>query len=713
MKFLLSKFSVCLSRISGNPVFIGVIIGLATFLSYRHTFQSPFHFDDVYFIQQHAVIRRFDPIWIWQNLYHPSRFISFLSFAANYALHQDAVFGYHVVNTVIHGLNGFLIYWLTRLMLHSPYVLSQHNLSSAIHIFSPLFAALFFVLHPVQIESVTYVCQRFTSLATFFYLMSLCCYVQGRYALSWRWALWAGAGLSAVLGMLSKQITITLPLTLLMSEFFFLHAPRKGSLWQRCKDWRLFIGMGILAVFLCVIPFLYAFQVSSMLSMRAPSNSHPGDFLTPFSYFLTQSRVVMTYARLIFFPIAQNLLYDFPMSTALWQPLTTLLCFMGIALMGFFSLQLFRRHRLISFGILWFLMTLSVESTFIVIKHVIFEHRLYLPLVGVAMALAGGGLALMREPRKALGVVLVVSVVLGGLTYQRNRVWQTREALWTDVAHKIPHRGRPYASLASIYVDQKQYDKALPLLNKAIALNPKQFKAHNNRGILLKEKGRLLEAIDDFDVGLMLDPGNVEALNNRGNTYQQLGRYPEALDDFNDILKRYPYNVQAYGNRAVVYGEIGEYAKALRDIEIALQGDSGNVHYENNRCVMYFRDGQFQKAVESCCRVLAKNPNYVQAYHNRGLAYKRLGKLELALKDFNEALLLDPYFHLAYNDRGIVWGLLQNYDNAIKDFTQVIALDGDLASAYFNRALAYKLKGNMKQAFADQQKAQSLGYQLK
>jgi len=324
-------------------LFIGTII-------YSNTFNAPFQFDGKEYILKNPSVRNFKDVTdTWQRgLGHRARFVTFVTFGLNYYFHQYQVFGYHVVNLAIHLINAILVWWFIRLTFLTPAIkekkVCEHKDVIAV------MAALLFLAHPLQTQAVTYITQRFASLATLFYVLSMCLYIKGRQGNK---IFFLGCIVSTVLGMLTKEIVITLPFSILLYEWCFL---RDESGQEKPRN---MIPIKILIPVLCfflIIPALYSFQIVGMLTKHGLSGSHQGDYLTAGTYFLTQFRVVATYIRLLFFPIGQNLDYDFSMSHALWEP-STLACFLFLLSIFVFALKVFPKYRMISYGIFWFFLT--------------------------------------------------------------------------------------------------------------------------------------------------------------------------------------------------------------------------------------------------------------------------------------------------------------------------------------------------------------------
>ena len=203
-----------------------VLLGI---LIYSNTFQSSFHFDDEIYILENYSIRN---IWnlrgIWD--FFPTRFVAFFTFALNYTFHRFHLFGYHLVNLIIHLGASILTWWFIRLIFETP-AIKKHRLSEYKSSIS-LFAAFLFLSHPIQTQAVTYIWQRCTSLVAFFYLFSLCFYFKSRLLQGIKNAasrentfynLSLGSG---VLALFTKENALTLPLIVLLCEFYFFKETR-------------------------------------------------------------------------------------------------------------------------------------------------------------------------------------------------------------------------------------------------------------------------------------------------------------------------------------------------------------------------------------------------------------------------------------------------------------------------------------------------------
>ena len=511
--------SMSLTRTTWFQTSMLIIVGA---LAYANSFNVPFLFDDETSIVNNTVLRDLYGFLRDGYSYNPNRFIGYLSFAGNYALGGLTVSGYHAVNLTIHLANALLVYALVRLVLVTPLVNAgprvtrSHDDTSGEFWFAslmPFLVALLFVCHPLQTQAVTYIVQRLTSLSTLFYLTSLVLYLQ------WRLAYESGApalsfrvGLAlllsvaaAVLAMKTKEIAATLPFMALLSEFALFGKPDRKRL----------ALLAPLLVTVLVVPL-------TMLNLHQPAGDILSDVsvvtadttaLNRGSYLITQFGVILTYLRLMVFPLGQNLDHDIPISYSLFEfrPLVSLFVLLCI-LAG--AGDLWRRSasgsrsavtgfaRMGAFGIFWFFIALSVESSIVPIRDVLFEHRVYLPSVGFCMAVVAlVGLVAGRIGRKLLSgwqfaaaVLVVVALIFAGTTFARNRVWRDGVTLWSDVRDKSPRKYRAYSMLGTYYADEGRTSEALTALETAVQLNPKAYDSLFNLAQVYGWQGRNQEA---------------------------------------------------------------------------------------------------------------------------------------------------------------------------------------------------------------------------
>jgi tetratricopeptide (TPR) repeat protein len=629
------------------------IIILLGIIIYSNSFHCSFHFDDLENIVDNSKIHNLADVNAWWNFY-PTRPIGIFSFALNYHFNQLDVFYYHLVNLIIHLINACLVWWLTLLILSSP-VMKDQPIAKNKKILAFLMALLF-VSHPLATQSVTYIIQRMASMAAMFYLLSLALYVKARLANKrdkQTYLLFAGSLFTGVLAVLTKENAYTLPFAIILFELFFL---RTKKLSINFRDYRVSLSI---AVLLGII-ILVLIKFSSFIFKTIPPGLGHAYTVTPLNYLFTQFSVIVKYIQLLFLPVNQKLDYDFPISNTFFE-IRTLLCLMVLLSLIILAVSSFKRNRIISFGIFWFFLTLSVESSFIPINDLIFEHRTYLPSFGFFLILCTGIYVLFWKKSKYLAIVIFV-IITGSnsiLTFERNKVWKDDLTLWNDNVAKTPNLAIALVNRGYAYSQIDQWDNAIDDYSKALENYPTYARAYVNRGVAFGKLGHYDKAIADCSMAIALDPKYTEAYYDLGIAEVDNGQWEKAIADCSKAIELQPDYAKAWYNRGVAYGKLEQLDKAIADYSKAAGIDQNYSPPYFNLGLIHIKLGQWDKAIDDFSRVIEISPNSTDAYCNRGVAYGSLGQYEKAIANFSAALEIDPKNSKAYADREYAYRKLQ------------------------------------------------------
>jgi Tfp pilus assembly protein PilF len=622
-----------------------ILILLLGFLAYSNTFGVPFQFDDEDYIETNIFVTQpgkiFSPLSTASRLPEGNvrltvftRYLGHLSFALNYVLGGLEPTGYHAVNLAVHLINALLVYWLVVLTFRTPRM-NGSRLGESSRLIA-LFSALLFVSHPVQTQAVTYLTQRFTSLCAMFYLVSLTLYIKARLSEGRKCrALYLFSFVSALTAMFTKEIAFTLPVAIALYEFMFLESGLKG----RVKKLLPYLLLMPIVPILVLVTDVELDSCRSIFDVVAGATTTQHE-TTRWEYFLTQQRVITTYLRLLVLPINQNLDYDYPVFHELLDPqvLPPFLLLMSVFGLG---LHLLRRSstsepalRLIAFGIFWFFIAASVESSVIPIVIVISEQRVYLPSAAFFPAFVAGifyateKIGVKKIFAVTAAVCIAVAVSFSVAAYSRNAVWKTELSLWTDVVSKSPGNWRGHYNLGNALRDAGAIDKSIEHYQTAIRLKPGKAMPYNNLGIAYKKKGRLEAAVEQYEMAIEADPFYANAYSNLGNVYLAMGLYDKAIGYYETALSLDPDYPDANYNMGVAYHHKGEHDKAIR---------------------------YYEKALEL-------NPNYVDAHYNLGLVYREKGSIEMARREFEKVLQIEPAYRKAMEKLNELRGSTQSGD---------------------------------------------------
>lgn len=655
-------------------IFIGALFLCSWgFLIYSNSLHSPFQFDDQVFIAKNDSIKNIDNIkLLWRNTRYRKRIIPFASFSINYHFSKEDVFGYHFVNTIIHIFSALAVWWFSVLMVS---FVRADKLKNFLFGF---FVALLFLVHPIQTEAVTYISQRFTLFACLFYLLSSCFYIRARKKMVAKSpSLVIGVNfllsfLFGFFGLLSKETVFTLPVVFLLIEVLFFPNRRKVKV-------VVFSG---LSVFLATLGMKIFNMKWHYVFFRLADKG-----ITSWTYLLTQFKVVVLYLGLLFFPVSQNLDYDIALSRHLWE-IPTIGGFLILLMVALFGIWIYRKNKIIAFGVFWFFITLLVESSFLPINDFMVERRLYLPSVGFFIVMVEICRMLYFRWKKVVIFFCIGIVVLSFLTVRRNLVWRDPVVLWQDVIKKSPRKVRAHHNLGLVYLGQKDYVNALQCFNKVIKANPKHFLAYNNRAIILRIWKKYDQALSDYAKAVKLRPRFPQTYYNRGNVYYELGKYEKALDDYEMAIKLRHNYTKAQLALANTFKVVKNYPRAFHHYGQVLRWRPDFVDVYNNRGNLFALLGRHEEALADFQKALELNSDFSDAYNNKALVLVSLGRNQEAFVDYNKAIQLKSDYAEAYHNRGNLYYLLKDYNNALEDYNKALLIN-IIPQTLFARAMLY------------------------
>ncbi len=572
---------------SNSPaISMQIIIGSLLILlllgyAYKDTFHYPFHFDDESTIVKDDDIRDVTDIpTIWQR--NPARFFAFYSFAVNYHFGKLDTFGYHVFNFTVQCINALVaIFFAMTILETGPGRKLTEKFEYARWLF-PLMVSAPFALHPLQTQAVTYIWQRNTSMAAMFYLLSLTLYLRSQIAEQKE-----GDGntknlliLSIIFGVMAcftKQFSVTLAVVIFIADYYFI----SGTV-QKMKE-----RITTLALYLPVMMIVPALTAADKNEELKHIGARFEYVLSPIEYLYTQCNVIVTtYLRLIFWPTGQ--VHDYDITPALhfsdaWVTFTILCLLLG------FGIWLFRYNRIASFGIMFFFVTMSVESSFFPLEDRAFEHRVYLPSIGIYITVVSflihlaGKLGKKRAVAFLLSFFLITSTALAEASLRRNFVWSDPLVLWKDVAKKMPHKTRAFLNVGVAYERKGDLENAELWFRKALAIKPDSNFALFHIGNIYLSRGMKDKAIKTWLDALKINPAAKVVHYALGNTYMDKKNYIQAAKHFRVALSlegwRNREGLMALGT-ALTYG--GALAKAIEVYKIVLRVEPNNKTALNN-----------------------------------------------------------------------------------------------------------------------------------
>jgi len=625
-----------------------LLIAVIGVLVYANSFYGQFSFDSKDAILYNHEVRDFVNVaGIWKD--YKTRFLPFWTFAWNHAFGGDTVFGFHVFNFTVHLITSFLVYGLVVLLLKTPRMRVEHKAVDTEAV--AFWSALIFLCHPLQTQAVTYIVQRITVMAALFYILTVIFYL--KFKITGEKPYYGWALFSALAAVMCKEISFTLPFALLLCELIFW-----GGGWQNFKAatrklWPFFCAAALIPLFL-----IFSFSRDGRISgITMESNQ-----ISRGEYFLTQLNVLCTYLRMVFVPLGQNVDHDYRIVS--FPGIHTLLA--GALLSGIliWALKAVKKNRLLTFGIFWFFLTISVESSIIPIRDVMAEHRLYLPMAGFAVALP---VFLSRIARNTkIYSILLVGIIgcWGILTFQRNQVWQNDITLWEDAVSKSPEKSRPYDNLGEAYLRAGRYDEARENLERALALDPGNDETYVNLGVILLNEGDSPAALTRFDEALAINPDSAIAYNNLGLAYLYDANVEGARQSFLKAVELGPLLAEPRLNLAGIYQNENNFDGAIKMYRQSME-ISGGANGEAMALIsLYFAAGQRQEALNLAENALASVKHQDQLV-NIGSIFAQNGFTKVALAFYSRAMQLNSKDVEAHLELGKLYGNLGDLNKAV------------------------------------------------
>lgn len=661
---------------------LGVIL-LISFVIYLPVFNNKFlAWDDNLYIKDNPLIYSINLKDIFSRYvmgnYHP---LTILTFAIEYQFFGLNETGYHAVNLLLHLLNVVLVFYSINLLVNKPTV--------------ALVAALLFGIHPLHVESVAWAAELKDLLYTFFFLASYIMYL--KYLTSQQKKLYVFALLLFCLSLLSKAMAASLPVVLLLTDYFKGRKINAKTLLEKGPFILLSIGFGIVAIW-------------------AQKSSGATDVVN----FGFLERIVfacygfITYIVQLFFPLHLSAYYPYPIKSTESLPAQYYLYpVLLIVLMTavFYSLRFTKK---VFFGVGFFAVTVFLVLQLLPVGGAIIADRYsYIPSIGI-FYLGGEGFNLLLNKKlriPAFILLAIITVFFSIRTYTRCNIWKDDLTLWNDVISRDQTVPLAYNNRGLIYLNEGKNDIALRDFNKAIELKPDYAKAYNNRGTLFVNEKKYDEALKDFDRAVQLTPAIAGFHVGRGNALKNKNRIDEALAEYDKAISLKPDFSEAYYARGGLFMNQGNNSQAIQEYTRAIELNPNYIEAYLNRGNCFRDNKQFDDALKDYEKALMLDPNFHQAYFNRGTLFMNRTMNELAQKDFDKAIAVNPEYVQAYHNKGSIFYQEKKYEEAIANFSKAIKIKPDYAISFYSRALAEYYSGKKDAACRDFKNAANLGYQ--
>ena len=574
----------------------------AALIVYWPTFRAPFQFDDFGSIVNNKYIHLEDlrPSSLARAAiqdFHQNRPLSNLTFAINYYFSEDKTFSYHLVNFLVLVLTALGVWlFLKKLFSRLQFDPSRADLAAWL-------SALVWVVHPVNVQAVTYVVQRHTALAGAFSVWSLYFYHLARERKNPRPLFYILCALFCLMAMLCKENTAVMPAIIFIYGLYFFDGFSQGWL-ARSRKWILALMLFyILAAGLVLRPSMIGRGVFDFSKI----------WFSGWQKLLTGPRTMVWYFFLTLFPIPQHLsvVHDYPVSKSLFHPWTTAVCIMAVLTVAASALRLARRGRIFSFCVVWYFGNLLIESMPLPID-LVNEQRLYLASLAIIVPAVAWPVFKAGKAASAVALILLAAAFLGFFSHERNDVWRSWASLWRDAVKKSPDSGMTWKSYCAVFSEQNQCRTAMTACARAEQLGGRNF---TTRYVL-------------------------------GRCHLSTARLELAEKELSDALKLAPpeknFNYIAY-NLAQAFNKNGDYENSERWCRKLISVEPGNVQARlllAHNLLSSQKDEQYLEQMKS---ILGMVPKDVEVRKELALAFAERGRCQ-------ESLSLIENFKLGADD---------------------------------------------------------------
>ena len=528
-----------------------ILFVLVSGIVYYNSLNNGFHFDDFHHIVENKDIRDLHNIPIFfidtdtfskDDIDH-YRPLLLSTYAINYSMGRLHPAGYHIVNLLFHAGTAFLIFLILQVIVkHHPF-------------FTALASGMIFLVHPFNSEAVNYITARSSVMSGFFYLLAVYCWVRYREgggrgekiedrsspspsstsAPPLTSYFYLASLLAFLLGILSKEVVVTLPLVLILYDLFFISSGNGGFL-QRFRE--------ILRNSIYIIPF-FLFVIIPYFVVRASLVESSVNFRSGsiFLQFMTGIKVLSKYIMLFFVPVRLSLDHVVIAATSIWEA-EVIGSIIIVLLFAAISFIFYRKNdhdfRIVFFYTCWFFVV-SLPFLIVMLESPLQENRGYLAAVSFSVL---SGIALSRfsfwghkNQKLKISILVIILMLCSIITFNRNRIWANEFSLWLDVAEKYPDSWRAYYSLGKVYQDNGLEKLAVRNYNEAIRIRPEYFDARLALGKIYLKNDDFLRAREMLEKAVQIKPYRIDAHMKLGELYRTSGERHLAFREFVVVIK--------------------------------------------------------------------------------------------------------------------------------------------------------------------------------
>jgi len=697
------------NRVDPTLFAVCVFLALAVLAVFGQTAHFGFiNYDDNLYVYENPMVQN-GLTWkgaLWALSYgeighwHP---LTWLTHEADCQVYGLWAGGHHLTNVALHGLTTVLLFLVLRAMTGALWR-------------SALVAAVFAV-HPLRAESVAWIAERKDVLSGMFFMLTLWAYV--RYARQPSRGRYAAMALLYGLGLLSKNMLVTLPFVLLLLDWWPMRRLKaEGKRLKAEGGERRPAGLPFWGLVREKIPLLLLSAAICLVTAYVPEHVGNLDRKPVLERIANALVSCVVYLQQIVFPVDLSVPYLFPSGgTPLWK---AGLAFFALAGATAVAVECRRKRPYLLAGWLWYLgMLVPVIGLAQISYYARADRYTYLPGIGLAIAgiWAAADLSAGWRHRRLLGSGLA-TVILAALIFRAHSqtfYWRQSEALWTHTLSLDPANTFARNNLGNALLKDGRFEEAIAQYHKSLEINPGSAETHNDLGGALFSQANMDDAIAQYGKALEIDPDYLEARNNLGLAYFTKGETTEAIAQYRMVLEGKPGAPGVHSNPGLAtvarfnLGNAlikeGKFDEAIAQYRMALEINPDSAKAHNGLGMALFSQGHLDEAIAQYRMALETEPDYVQGRNNRK------GETDQAIVQYRKSLESKPGDPAAHYNLGLAFFMKGETDQAIAQYRKVLESQPSSADTQFaadtrvTLATALLTKGETDEAIAQYRKA--------
>jgi len=532
--------------------------------------------------------------WAFSNytttLWIPATWISFF---LDYEIYGMNPGGYHVTNVILHICNTVILFVIL-------YQITQKRWQS-------FFVAALFSCHPIHVESIAWITERKDVLSTFFLMLFLYTYIQ--YTKKENFVRYLAALFFFILGLMSKPMLVTVPIVLILLDYWPLERFGKANRSRLFLEKLPFLSFSLMV---SAVTIFFQTKTGALVSF---------DSISIINRIENAVSSYIAYLVKLFLPINLAVVYPYEQYFSFWEVFIKFVIFVIITTLFF---RLHKKHPYLIVGWLWYVISLvPVIGIFQSGAQSHADRFVYIPFIGIYILFSWGTphfLQILKTPRVISTIVFfLILPVLSTMTWFQIAYWKNSNTLYAHTLSVTENNWLIQTNYGKTLEEQGKEKEANVHFEKAMNIDPESSVHHLNFANNLYRLGKIGEAEKHYKMAITVgnDKESTAKANNRlAFIYQIQKKNSKAIKHYKEALRINPTQVKTLNNLAILLAQTGDFSNAAINFNKALELSPQNEETLNNLGLLSIRTGNINKGITYFKKALKYNPAYKPAENN-------------------------------------------------------------------------------------------------